>query len=115
MCNIFFFFVQSERPRIIILFLEYSHRSCTSDARFNLRPYFLSMTETSKEAIDHVSIRGYATAACVCSKKRQLPNITGGRTPCQGCLEVLDFVARVGPGLAYTRVGEGEGEGGKEE
>jgi len=75
------------------------------------RVFFVSpMTRTFKEAIDHAnarSIRGYATAACVVLEKRQLPNITGGRTPYQGCLEVFFLVARVGLGPRARAHGNG--------
>lgn len=72
------------------------------------RVLFVSpMTRTFEEAIDHVdarSICGYATVACVVLEKRQLPNITGVRTPYQGCLEVLDLLCRKGwPRFSLTR------------
>ena len=45
---------------------------------------------------------------CCTLKKRQLPNITGGRTPCQGCLEVLDLPCRKGwPSCAHAHAGNG--------
>jgi len=77
----------------------------------SLSVFFVSpMTRTFKEAIDHAnarSIRGYATAACVVLEKRQLPNITRGRTPYQGCLEVFFLVARVSPGPRARAHGNG--------